>query len=195
MLLFRRPFPLAVAYAFTAMVLPAATSRAKLHQASDARFRYEGRIDHAQPEAPVLIWSGSQVSAEFTGEALTVVFGASSDQSVFNVTVDEQTEIVDVRAGRPEFCFAWPHGLATGRHRLAIFKRSEASKGHAAFLGVELARTGELRKSAAPESGWKLIAFTPFGSLKSKVAGAAERAPENVSASRLGSRIFFMARF
>lgn len=103
--------------------------------ASDARFRYEGRFDRAEPGAPVFIWAGDRISVEFEGEALGVVFGAATGQSFFNVTVDGVSEIAKGAEGR----FGWPHQLGPGRHRLEIVKRSEADAGHVVFRGLELA--------------------------------------------------------
>jgi hypothetical protein len=106
--------------------------------ASDSHYRYEGRFDQANPQQPVIIWSGSRVRVDFEGSHLALVFGAASDQSVFNVTVDGATEIADIRAGASAR-YEWPKPLAAGRHQLEIFKRSEAAKGHVAFAGLELA--------------------------------------------------------
>ncbi len=106
---------------------------------SDPRYRYEGRIDFTRPAEPVLIWSGTRASLDFAGERLALVFSPREGQSVFDVTIDQVTEIVDVRAGGPgPLRFAWPHPLGPGRHHLDIFKRSEAAKGQAAFLGAAL---------------------------------------------------------
>ncbi len=116
--------------------------------ASDARFRYEGRVDHANPQQPVLIWSGTRVSVDFEGSHLALVFGAASDQSVFNVTVDGVTEIADIRSANARY--VWPRPIGAGRHHLEIFKRSEAAKGHVAFAGLELAAGAQAWAPPAP---------------------------------------------
>ncbi len=103
--------------------------------ADDPRFRYEGRFDRSDPAQPVVIWAGDRITLDFDGGMLAVRFGAATGQSFFNVTVDGKTEIVSGAQAR----FAWPHPLGPGRHRLEIFKRSEADAGHVAFRGVELA--------------------------------------------------------
>lgn len=116
----------------------AATSEMTLLPASDSRFLLEGRFDRAKPAQPVVIWAGSRLSLDFEGGALAVVFGEATGQNFFDVTVDGVTAIAGVPAG-PGYRFAWPHALKAGRHRLEIFKRSEADAGHVAFRGVELA--------------------------------------------------------
>ncbi|MFZ5493729.1 MAG: SGNH/GDSL hydrolase family protein [Verrucomicrobiota bacterium] len=104
--------------------------------ASDSRFLYEGRFDRSDPAQPVVIWAGSRIGLEFEGGALVVLFGEATGQSFFNVTVDGVTEIASVPAGHGHR-FVWPHGLGAGRHRLELFKRSEADAGHVVFRGVE----------------------------------------------------------
>ena len=136
-------------------LLPLAATAApalSLLPASDARYRYEGRFDAADPAAPVMIWSGSRIRLDFTGDGLAVDFGPGVGQCVFNVTVDNATEVVDVRAGAG-LRFAWPRTLGPGRHRLEIFKRSEAAKGQVAFHGVELAAGAE---AWASPTGYRL---------------------------------------
>lgn len=117
-----------------------------LVSASDSRFRYEGRFDRTGRAHPVVVWAGSRIGLEFEGSALAVVFGAATGQNFFNVTVDGVTEVADGSAGR----FVWPHALDAGRHRLEIFKRSEADAGHVAFRGVELATGAQVWAPAAP---------------------------------------------
>lgn len=131
----------------------AADSPMKLLPASDARYRYDGRFDAADPAQPVAIWSGSRVAVDFEGVVLAVDFGPAVGQNFFNVTVDGVTEIAGVPAGR-EHRFVWPHALAPGRHHLEVFKRSEADAGHAAFRGIEL--TAGAEAWAAPRPAYRL---------------------------------------
>lgn len=144
---------------FLPLMTLAADSALSQVPASDRRFAYEGRIDAANAEQPVLIWSGTRVRLDFSGESLVVVFGAAVAQSVFNVTVDGTTEIADIRAGAEEGRYVWPHPLAPGPHRLEIFKRSEAAKGHVAFRGVELAPGAEVWAPAVRAYRLKMAFF------------------------------------
>lgn len=106
--------------------------------ASDIRFRLEGRFDRANPAHPVVIWAGSRLSVDFEGGALALDFAEATGQNFFNVTVDGTTEVAAVPAA-PESRWVWPHVLSAGRHRLEIYKRSEADAGHTAFRGIALA--------------------------------------------------------
>ena len=120
---------------------------------ADTRYRYEGRIDLADPAQPVLIWSGTRMAIDFSGDYLALNFGAVTGQCVFNVTVDGATEIADLRAGAYAR-YVWPRALPEGRHRLEIFKRSEASKGHVVFEGIVL--DGFAEAWAPPAPGYRL---------------------------------------
>lgn len=136
-----------------------AKAPAGLIPASHGRFLLEGRFDRADPAHPVIIWSGSRVSIDFSGPTLAVLFSRAKDQSVFNITVDGKTEIVDVRAGQ-EQPFVWPYPLDRSRHHLEIFKRSEAGKGHVALDGIQLAKGA---KTWAPRKPAPRLKFEFFG--------------------------------
>jgi hypothetical protein len=106
--------------------------------ASDARFRYEGRFDLTDSNAPVVIWQASRISIDFKGDAFGLQFDDAKGQCFFNVTVDGSNTVVEIREGKP----AQPATLAgfgSGRHHLVIFKRSEADAGTARFHGITLA--------------------------------------------------------
>ena len=117
--------------------------------ATDARFRYEGRIDFAEPAAPVVVWEGSRISLDFEGGALALRFEDATGQNFFNAGVDGANIIVAVRAepaGRIELPVAGP-----GRHHLVLFKRSEAAAGQVGFAGVELAAGAQAWAAPAPD--------------------------------------------
>jgi len=105
--------------------------------ADSPAFRYEGRFDRTVSSAPVIIWQGSRVYADFEGENLALLFGRSTKQNFFNVSVDGETEVIGVKPGEGARA-AWPRPLKPGRHSLELFKRTEASAGNAVFLGLEL---------------------------------------------------------
>jgi len=148
---------------------PPAATASQLIPASDARFRYEGCFDFADRARPVVIWQGSRISLDFDGPLLVLHFAAPSDQTYFNVTVDDETHVVGVpavapavdpgpgtwlvvlRDGDPACRFAWPRPLGSGRHHLELYKRSEASAGHVAFLGAQLAPGAHAWAPAAPD--------------------------------------------
>jgi len=105
--------------------------------ASDPRFVYEGRFDHSDPNAPVVIWQASRVRLDFEGDAIDLLFDKPKGQCFFNAQVDGSTKIVEVREGSPPLG-STISGLGPGRHHLVLFKRSEADAGTARFRGASL---------------------------------------------------------
>lgn len=106
--------------------------------AADARFRYEGRFDFSDSNAPTVIWQASRISLDCAGDALGLLFDDARGQCFFNATVDGSNTVVEIREGKP----AQPATLAgfgPGRHHLVLYKRSEADAGTVRFRGVELA--------------------------------------------------------
>ncbi len=139
------PRPVALA----ADILPAKDAAVQLIPATDARFRYEGRIDFSDPAAPVIIWQGSRISLDFDGPVLALRWAGATDQNFFNVQVDDTTVVVAVPAG-PARRIDVPLTLAPGRHRLSLFKRTEAGAGTARFAGVEIAAGARAWAPAMP---------------------------------------------
>jgi len=105
---------------------------------SDACFRYEGRMDFSDTNAPVIIWQASRISIDFEGRAIQVLFDGAKGQNYFNALVDGSNTIVAVNEGMPA-CPTTFSELGPGRHHLTLFKRSEAAAGTVHFRGVEVA--------------------------------------------------------
>jgi lysophospholipase L1-like esterase len=105
--------------------------------AADPRFHYEGRFDFTSPAGPVVIWQGSRILIDFAGDRLVLHFDGLEGQNFFDLHVDDAQSIIAVPAGadqRP----TCPLALGPGRHRLMLFKRSEAAAGTARFRGLEI---------------------------------------------------------
>ncbi len=51
--------------------------------ASDARFRYEGRFDFANSNAPVVIWQASRISLDFSGDTIGLLFARCQGPELF----------------------------------------------------------------------------------------------------------------
>lgn len=117
--------------------------------ASDARFRYEGRFDRTDPAGPVVIWEGSRILIDFTGDRLRLDFDGFDGQNFFDVHVDGAQAILAVPPGLGQQ-LTCPLPLSAGHHRLMLFKRSEASAGTARFRGIELAADADAAAPAAP---------------------------------------------
>ena len=121
--------------------------------AQDSRFRYEGRVDFADPSAPVIIWAGTRISVDFTGRALALHFDGAMGQNFFNAEVDGVMTVVAASAGasgRIEL----PVTAGPARHHLELFKRTEAAAGHVRFRGMEIAGNAQATVPAPP--GYRL---------------------------------------
>jgi hypothetical protein len=134
------------------IVAPALTTNRPTLQvpAADARFRYEGRFDFSDSNAPVVIWQASRISLDFTGDSLGLLFDSATDQCFFNATVDGSNTVVEVREGKPARP-ATLAGFGSGLHHLTLFKRSEANAGTARFHGVVLAGGATVATPPLPE--------------------------------------------
>lgn len=114
--------------------------------------RLEGRIDTRMPGGPILIWQGSRVSVDFTGEHLVVLMDKGTGQSHYELEVDGVRDLVSVRGHGVRH--EWKAPLAPGRHRLVLTKRTEANMGHARFAGLELSGKAVLSQPPAkPRTG------------------------------------------
>ncbi|HKW28717.1 MAG TPA: SGNH/GDSL hydrolase family protein [Verrucomicrobiae bacterium] len=126
------------------------TSRAILRiPAADARFRYEGRIDFSDTNAPVLIWQASRIGIDFEGNALQLLFDNAKGQNYFNVQVDDSNTVVQANEGMPPSPATFA-GFGPGRHHLELFKRSEATAGTVHFRGIEIALPAKVRAPPPP---------------------------------------------
>jgi lysophospholipase L1-like esterase len=118
--------------------------------ASDPRFRYEGRFDFSDSNAPVVIWQASRISIDFEGDAIRLLFDDAKGQCFFNAQVDGSNTVVAIREGIPAQPAALS-GFGAGRHHLVLFKRSEANAGTVRFRGIEIAPTAKAWLPAPPD--------------------------------------------
>ena len=105
--------------------------------ASDPRFRYAGRIDFSDTNAPAVIWQASRISIDFEGSAVRLLFDGAKGQNFFDAQVDSSNTVVEAREGMPVNP-ATLSGFGPGRHHLTLFKRSEANAGTVRFRGIDI---------------------------------------------------------
>jgi lysophospholipase L1-like esterase len=127
----------------------AGVEAAVLVPASDTRIAYEGRFDFSNRREPVVIWQASRIRVDFEADGLDLRFGPPQGQSFFNARVDSVTTRVALVEGKPPSGLSL-RGLGKGRHTLELFKRSEASAGTVAFLGIALPAGGSVWAPAPP---------------------------------------------
>jgi lysophospholipase L1-like esterase len=117
--------------------------------ASDVAFHFEGRVDRRNPAEPVLIWQGTLVDVIFEGDSLGLCFGARKGVAYFDLTVDGETSVIELKEGEDSTTVRYSKPLCVGQHRFTLFKRSEADAGHAGFRGIELAPGGRVQPNQA----------------------------------------------
>ena len=140
----------------------------------DKGLLYTGRIDFAQPAAPVVTWPNTTIAGNFTGTSLAVTLDDEKGKNYFNVFLDGDLDsplIVEAAQGTKTYQVA--SGLAPGRHSFLITKRTEGEEGATVFRGLELADGGQML--APPARPKRRIEF--FGD--SITSGMGDEAPMN----------------
>jgi lysophospholipase L1-like esterase len=118
--------------------------------ANDPRFRYEGRFDLGSSAGPVVIWQGSRLALDFSGDALALNFADAKGQNFFDAELDGRRTVIGVPEGAAAALPLVVPVSDDGRHHLTLFKRSEAAAGTVRFAGVNLAANDEAWNPQAP---------------------------------------------
>jgi lysophospholipase L1-like esterase len=124
--------------------------------AADSCFKYDGRFDFSDSNAPVVIWQASRIRTDFDGDALTLLFDDAKGQNFFNAQVDQSNTIVALNQGAALQPVTLS-GLGPGTHELTLFKRSEAAAGTVRFRGIEIAPTATVRAPQPKPGKLKMI--------------------------------------
>ncbi len=127
-------------------------------RAGDPAFRYEGRFDRTDPDAPVVIWQASRIAVSFEGTSVTLLFEEIRDQVFIDATLDGQTTRIDLRAAQSSPTVEF-RDLIPGRHTLELFKRSEAAAGTVRFRGLALDPGAGVFSVPAPDYSKRMVFF------------------------------------
>lgn len=84
------------------------------------------------------MWQGSRITIDFEGDSIALQFANAKGQNFFNAQIDDRSSLVEVSENSPVVGNVFTD-LGAGRHRLILFKRSEAAAGTVQFRGIELA--------------------------------------------------------
>lgn len=131
----KTPFALAVGALLHAGLALAATPISADHR----YLHYTGRIDVAQPAAPVLSWPNTSIAGRFTGTSLAVRLDDHHGRNYFNVFVDGDLGaplVIEAKQGAASYLVV--QGLAPGTHSFLLTKRTEGEEGATVFRGLEL---------------------------------------------------------
>lgn len=106
---------------------------------TDKHLQYTGRIDFADPQAPVISWPATQIAGNFTGTSLSVTLDDERGLNYFNVIIDGQdASPLILQAAKGSQTYEVAQGLAPGKHSFVIFKRTEGEEGMTTFRGLAL---------------------------------------------------------
>jgi hypothetical protein len=114
-------------------------------KADDKNLLYTGRVDFANPAAPVITWPATSIAGNFTGGSLAVTLDDQNGRNYFNVFIDgDESAPLIVQADKGTKTYVVASGLAPGRHSFLITKRTEGEEGATVLRGLELADDGKL---------------------------------------------------
>jgi lysophospholipase L1-like esterase len=106
--------------------------------------RTEGRFDKSDPDALTFAWSGSRISARFSGTTAGVVLADTSGKNQFGIIIDGKLEPHKLSAKAGEHAYLLGQGLSSGEHEVALHRLTEANVGETTFLGFQFGKGGTL---------------------------------------------------
>lgn len=108
---------------------------------------YEGRILF-RDDAAMLSWSGSSVSIQFEGEAVSATLKDLDTADYYNVIVDDKvTQRFHAYTSKQSYILA--SNLPAGKHTVELFKRTEWDKGQTLFYGFTLPENARILPSSS----------------------------------------------
>lgn len=96
---------------------------------SQREFSYMGRIDFANPAAPVFIWAGSSVAFNFIGTDIEIEITNTifADKTHIGYFIDGIQYKLDLERNGEKIRYTLAKGLDRTEHRVIIFKRMDAT--------------------------------------------------------------------
>jgi lysophospholipase L1-like esterase len=104
----------------------------------------EGRFDRTHPHALAFAWSGSRLSARFTGTTVGIELDDADGKNRFAVLVDGKLRKEKLAPTSGAHRYVLATGLTPGIHEVTVHRLTEAHLGETKFLGFRFGRGGEL---------------------------------------------------
>jgi hypothetical protein len=106
--------------------------------------RAEGRFDRGDADALTFAWSGSRISAHFSGTTAGVVLADASGKNQFGVFIDGKLQPQKLATKSGEHAYLLGAGLSPGEHDVVLHRLTEANLGETKFLGFRFGKGGKL---------------------------------------------------
>lgn len=109
-----------------------------------AAVRFHGRFDTTSPGSPRYSWSGSAMTAQFSGTSISVTLNESDARVYYAYVIDDQpVKRFSVSVGVKAYSLAT--ALSNGTHKVLLMRESEgAQAGPSQFMGFSFGGTGQL---------------------------------------------------
>lgn len=120
---------------------------------TDPRIHYMGRIQ-IKGQAAILSWSGSSAAINFNGTGVKALLNDEGGLNYLKVIVDGKV-LPDIKTDSTKHLYNLVSGLASGKHHLELFKRTEWTMGNTMLYQFEV----EGAVAAAPEIHKRKIEF------------------------------------
>jgi hypothetical protein len=102
----------------------------------------EGRFDRSDADELVFAWSGSRISARFSGTSAGAVFDDAGGKNQFGIIVDGKLRPAKLSAKRGKHAYLLAAGLTPGEHEVTVHRLTEANLGETKFLGFRFGKEG-----------------------------------------------------
>jgi lysophospholipase L1-like esterase len=106
--------------------------------------RAEGRFDRSDRDALTFAWSGSRISARFSGTSAGVVLTDAGGKNQFAVLIDGTLQPRKLAAKSGEHAYLLGDGLSPGEHEVVLHRLTEANQGETTFRGFQFGKAGAL---------------------------------------------------
>ena len=131
-----------------------------------ATVHFNGRMDTRDSAGPRFDWSGSSVTASFTGTGIAVRLGSTDTGNGpprMQVVIDgtPATDALELDDGSSDSTYTLASNLADGPHTVEVYKRTEGYYGSVQFLGFQAESASDadwaLTVSSAPARHLEII--------------------------------------
>jgi Carbohydrate esterase 2 N-terminal len=115
---------------------------------SNKNLYYQGRINYKK-DCAGLQWSGSSVTINFKGDNISAILKDADTANYYNIILDDSV-IGKIHTDTIQKTFLLASGLSNKKHRLQLYKRTEATMGTTWFYGFTTSTTTKILGAPKP---------------------------------------------